>query len=294
MSSGLFCPVFPPNGRVTIGPYDFSSEPGYCVIEVQVGWPEVREVERPIALGDGTINESYYYGPRPVSVTFRLDQRWQYTQGLLDQLLPLATTKTGELLGLEIPGGQTINDLRSLSVVGVEAPFVVNGPKYLTITLSYKTYNRPYWTGYTECVSIYPSDPGPEAGRVYDLTFDRVYPAGVLPNSAIVTNIGNAPTDWNLALNGAAVDPEITVNGATIRFNRNGGVILSDTNVVYIDTISRTIIDDAGNSLYSQTNFDEWEWNDLLLEPGANTVSVSGTGFDIASQLLFCFAPMWY
>lgn len=294
MSGGAYCPVIIPAGTLTLGIYDFDTQPGYCVIDVQVGWPEVRTVERGIALGDGTIDETYYYGARPITVTFRLDQRYERLQALLDRLLPLVSIKQGEQLGLALPGQTQPTDFRYLNVRGVDAPLVIDGPKYRTISLSFKSYGRPYWYGATECVTILPSDPGPEAGRVYDLTFDRVYPAGVLPNSATFTNPGNAPTDWTLALNGAAVDPEITVNGSTIKFNRNGGVSLSDTNVIYIDTLDRTITDDAGNSLYSQTNFDEWTWTDMLLQPGSNTVSISGTGFDIASQLLLCYAPMWY
>lgn len=294
MSGGLFCPVVLDPGALILAPYDFSNQPGYCVVEVQIGWPEVRDNLRPLALGDGTIDDTLFYGSRAITVTFRLDQRWDKTQALLDVLLPLATVKTSQLLGFAYAGLTSISDIRYLEVKGIDAPIVVNGPKYLTVSLSYRSVASPYWKGAVECTTIVPSDPGPEAGRVYDLVFDRVYPAGVGPNTVTITNPGNAPSDWNCSLNGSAVNPEITVNGTTLKFDRNGGVTLTPTGVIYVDTYTRTITDDGGFSLYSQTNFDEWTWDDLKLPPGSSTLTISGTGFDAFSSLLFCFEPYWY
>lgn len=294
MSGGAYCPVIIPTGALYIGAYDFTSLPGYCVTELQIGWPEVRDVVRPVALGDGTIDDATFYGARAVSVTFRLDQRWQKAQALLDVLYPLTSIKTTQVMAIALPGFDAASDLRYLTVKGLSAPLVVNGPKYLTVTLSFRTVGTPFFSGAIECVTITPSDPGPEAGRTYDLTFDRVYAAGNPPNSATITNLGNAPSDWNCALNGSGVNPQITVNGTTLAFTRNGGLTLDPTDVVYIDTYSRTIVDAAGNSLYSQANFEDWTWDDLKLPPGTSTISISGTGFDAFSNLLFCYEPYWY
>jgi len=292
MTTVEYCPVILTPGFVSLGGVAIYQD-GYCTVGLQIGWPGVRDVVRPVALGDGTFDDTQYFGSRAITVTLRLDQRYAKTQTLLDQILPQMRPNLANQLMWQLAGDGSPGDIRSARVRGVDAPVVVNGPKYLTIVLSFVSTGTPYLFGDSECEVLIPTDAPADTGRTYDLTFDRVYSSISPPNTFQITNVGNAPTDWYFTLNGPAVDPIVSINGVDIRFDENGGLVLPSGAPLEMITETRSVRV-SGVSVFDRVNFEDWSWSDVLLQPGVNTISLSGTGFDVDTLFTFCWAPYWY
>ena len=139
---------------------------------------------------------------------------------------------------------------------------------------------------------INPLNPAPEEGREYDLTFDRVYVPTPPVGGVYVYNAGTAPADWTMTLTAAMTNPTVTVRSTDMIFNRNGGVTLLTGQTLQIDTRERTILlnGDPTLSRYDRVNFEDWVWDDLLLQPGLNLVRLQGTGFNFSTRLTICWS----
>jgi len=268
---------------------DLTCGEGFVLVSLEVGFPAERPVVRSRALADGVIDQSEYLGQRAVSVTLRLDHRVASTQALIDWLMPFMSPRRRPTLTWSLP--QTPLDLRSLTLRGVDAPIVISGPKYTTILCSWVSEDSFAVSPTEQCESLSPLDPPAEVGRTYPLTFDRYYDPQPPAGSFYVVNNGTAPAQWTAQLDASAVDPILTINGVDMEFDRNGGVSLITGQTLNIDTKQRTILlnDDPTLSRYDRVNFQDWNWDDLLIQPGSNLVRIQGSGFDASTLLTFCW-----
>lgn len=264
------------------------------MVSLDIGFPEERPVERNRALADGVIDESRYFGRRAITVTIRLDNRIATTQALLDPLLAFMSQRRRPTLTWALAGSPT--DFRSVVVRGVDAPIPIPGPKYLTIVCSFRTEGSYLLSPTETCIILDPNNPEPEVGRVYDLTFDRQYIPTPPVGGVYVLNSGTAPANWRATLRYNAINPIITVGSSVMNFSQNGGISLITGQTLVIDTLERTILlnGDPALSRYDRVNFEDWTWDDLLLEPGYNLVRLQGTGFTFTTQLEFCWLDHWF
>jgi hypothetical protein len=268
---------------------DLACDEGFVLVSLQVGFPAERPVVRSRALADGVFDESTYLGQRAVSVTLRLDHRVQSIQALLDRLMPFMSPRRRPTITWSLP--QTPTDFRSLVLRGVDAPLVVSGPKYTTIICSWVSESAFTLDPTVQCETIDPNDLPVEGGREYNLTFDRYYTPLVPVGGILVYNLGTAPANWTMELTASAIDPTITVGSTDMEFDRNGGITLVTGQTLNISTSDRTILlnDTPTLSRYDRVNFQDWTWDDLLLQPGANLVRLQGTGFNTTTRLTICW-----
>lgn len=268
---------------------DITCGNGFVLSDLQIGFPAERAVVRSRALSDGILDETTFLGARSVTMSFRLDQRVQSTQQLIDRLMPFLSPRRRPTLTWSLNDSNT--SFRQLTLRGVDAPIVINGPKYRTLVCSWLS-DSAFMVSPTEtCGSIHPGDPPPEVGRTYNLTFDRYYDPQPPSGGFYVVNNGTAPAQWTAELTASVVDPTITVNGVDMEFNQNGGISLITGQTLNIDTTARTILlnNDPTLSRYDRVNFEDWSWDDLLLQPGQNLVRIQGTGFDGTTFFEICY-----
>jgi hypothetical protein len=180
------------------------------------------------------------------------------------------------------------NHVRSFEVRGVNAPTVINGPKFQTIVCQWVAIDHRATSIEERCESVVAG--GDELGRTYDLQFDRDYPSSPPPGIVFVTMNGNDPADWNAQIIGGITDPIVTVNGIDIEFT---GVTLTTGQILEIDTRNRTMILGGNLSVYGDSNFVDWTWDSLLLQPGVNAIRLQGTSPDPTAYMLFCFRDTW-
>jgi len=283
-----------------LGVLELGCDP-YVVTSLQVGSPGVREVVRPRSLADGVFDDTRYLGSRAITVAIRLKSRGlagctvqPSIQTLIDRLTPYMSPRRRPTLSWQLPNSQ---GQRAAIVRGANWGWEVASPKATSIT--------PQWvvpsgeilaggSGAQQCERIKPSSDA-EAGRTYDLEFDRSYPPSAPIGGRTIVNPGTAETHWIATFYGPVVNPTLTINGVVFAADRRGGVTLAPGQTLVVNTRDRTVLFNglAGSSRYQNTNYDEWGWDDLMLRPGQNMIRFDGQGLTEQSAVELCYTPSY-
>lgn len=291
----MTCPIPVTQGSAvlyggSLDPLPIDGTNGYSLESLQVGFPGERPVVRSRALSDGAFDESKYLGQRAVTMTVRLATRTQ-TQALIDQLLPFMSPRIRPTLAYALAGDNPF-PVRSLTLRGVDAPVVIDGPFYQAVTCSWVS-SDPFIYGEGErCTFL--TVTAEEEGRVYDLTFDRIYGGGGSVASVVITNNGTAPAQWRASLSATTTNPSLRINGVLVTTAANGGVVLAGSDTLEIDTRERTCLlnGDPTLSRYNRLNYADWTWDDLVLQPGDNLIEYILDPGD-ESTMTFCWYDTW-
>jgi len=290
-----------------LGTLELTCANGYVVTEFQLGSPAVREVVHNRALADGTVDDTRYVGARAVTVSMTLDTRVAPMQTLLDRLVPYVSPRRRPILAWTLPGSET--ERRALVVRGVEAPFVVERPRWPPVVCQWVAPDGLIVAPEQTCQQIEPAvddvdgrrydecplDPSPdrvEATTTTGRCYDRVYPPAAQRGARVVTNAGNEVAEWVAYLYGPVSNPVLTVNGVTVKIS---GVDLALGESVVIDTRSRTILldGDPTRSVYGNSNYAEWTWDQLRLRPGDNEIRYSGQVTSPETSSVMCWHSTW-
>jgi hypothetical protein len=288
------CPVNLEPGGVwlsddRLGVLDFAADAGLIVTSLQIGWPAVRANVRNRAMSDGTFDDTLFLGGRAVTLGIRLDHTKQTTQALLDSLAPFMSPRYRPTLSWSLAGSP--DDVRALTVRGQDFPVPITGPEFQSVVASFVSPDAFTRSAGQHCQTIFPST-GTVVGRTYNLTFNRTYAASAPSGSFTVVNNGNAPTDWVATVFGGIVNPVVRIGDVDIEMT----LTLTTGQFLVIDSAARTILlnGDPADSRYDLSNFTEWSWDELLLEPGSNLIRLSGSGLETSTALTICLYDRWY
>lgn len=278
----------------TLGRLDLECGGGFVVANFEIGFPLVREVVRGRSLADGLFDDTEYLGSRVITVTVRFDSGGcnspGSSQALIDQVMPYLSPRKRPRLVWSFQ--QDVLEERSAIVRGLNAPILINQRAYPTVVFQWVTIDSFLELPVEACSILNPNIPAVETGRDYDLTFDRQYAPGGPTDSILVVNPGSAPANWVGTVLASANQPNVVVNGTAVEFNRNTGVNLIAGQTLVIDTKERTVLlnNDPSESRYDRMNFEDWVWDDLLLQPGTNVIRFNGAGlwFDVNTRLQIC------
>jgi len=276
-----------------LGRLDLECQDGFTVSQFEIGFPQVREVTRGRAISDGVFDDTRYLGARVITVSLRMISGGcspaGSSQTLIDQVMPYMSPRRRPRLVWSLQ--RDPNEMRSATVRGLNAPIIITQRAYPTVVFQWVTTDAYAESPLLNCLSVSPTDPPLEEGREYDLEFDRQY-VPIPPIGAFFAfNAGNAPAHWRATITALATDPVLTVGGEQMIFDRNGGISLVTGQTLVIDTLERTILvnDDPAESRYDRVNFEDWTWDDLLMQPGFNLFRLQGTGFNFRTELQVCW-----
>lgn len=284
---------------VDLGRLDLECDDGFVVVSFEVGFPEAREVVQPRSLADGVFDDSRYLGPRLITVTVRMRSGGcnplGTSQQLVDQVMAYLSPRRRPRLVWSVQ--RDVTEYRSTVVRGFDAPLLIDAKAYPTVIFQFVSAGSFLEEPDETCFTADPNVPAVETGRDYDLTFDRQYAPGGPTDSIFVFNPGTVPANWTGTILASANQPNIVVNGYAMRFNANGGVNLIAGQTLNIDTQERTILlnNDPDESRYDRVNFEDWSWDDMLLQPGLNVIRFNGTGawFNNLTRLQICTRGAW-
>ncbi len=277
-----------------LGEVELRSRP-FVVRSFQIGSPETRQVVRPRALANGSYDDTRFTGARAVTVALELGERYcaspaglSTMQDLYDRILPFMAPRRRPTMTWSLPGSGGV--LRQMTVRGQAAPVVIARAKHPSLVLQFVAPSGEITTPGEHATYIEPAVDTVD-GRTYDLTFDRTYPTSAPVGDRTIVQNGNEEAHWRLTLFGEVVDPAFRINDVTIAFTENGGLTVPAGSSVVLDTRERTVYlnDDPTTPVYDRTNFTEWSWGDVLLQPGANVVRFSPDSIDGGQALL-----SWY
>jgi hypothetical protein len=282
-----------------LGRLDLDCDTGFVVAGLDIGFPVPREIVRPRSLADGIFDDTRYLGSRIVTVTMRMMSGGcdpvASSQTLIDQVMPYLSPRKRVRLAWSIQ--RNMNEVRSVVVRGYDAPVLIESRAFPTVAFQFVSVGAYLELAQETCFIRNPNLYTPEEGRDYDLTFDRQYVPGFPGDAVVVFNPGNSPANWTATILATAIQPRIIVNGTIIETNRNGGVTLIAGQTLTIDTEDRTAFlnNDPTLPRYDRLNFEDWSWDDLLLQPGVNVFRFNGVGawFDINTRLEICTRGAW-
>jgi hypothetical protein len=274
----------------------------YVVTSLQIGSPDVREVVRVRALNDGVIDDTRYTGSRAITLAIRFKDKLLRAgcdtqpsmQTLIDQLTPYMSPRRRPTLTWQLPGSDQV---RAAVVRGVNWGYSIQGPKAQSIAPQWVCPSGEILAGGPDarrCETVKPSA-SVEAGRTYDLVFDRTYPPSDPIGGRTIVNPGTAPAHITLTIYGPVINPQVTINDVVFKTDRLGGVTLAAGQTLVVDTRTRTILFNglAGSSRYQNTNYDEWTWDDLMIQPGVNIIRFDGSGLSVQSAAELCYTPTY-
>lgn len=273
----------------------------YVVVSIQVGSPEIREVTRNRALGDGTLDDTRFLGARAITLAIRLNDvaacksdAGDSMQALIDRLTPYMSPRRRPTLTWQLPRS---SELRAAVVRGTNWPYTIAGPKANGIVPQWVVPSGEILAGGADarrCTVIRPST-DIEAGRTYNWTPPRVYPASGPIGGRTIINPGSTAAHWTLTIFGPATNPTFTINGIEFALDRRGGVALAAGQTIVVDTRARTVLlnEVPAASRYQFANYEDWSWDDLLLHPNSNIVRFDGSGFTAQSAAELCYTPTY-
>jgi hypothetical protein len=276
-----------------LGRLDLECEDGFVVNSFEIGFPVARDVVRGRALSDGVFDDTRYLGARVITVTLRMISGGcapvGSSQTLIDRVMPYMSPRRRPRLVWSLQ--RDPNEMRSAVVRGFNAPVLINQRQFPTVVFQWVTIDSFAESPDETCLLVRPDDPPEEEGRIYDLEFDRDYIPIPPIGGFFAFNAGNAPAHWRATIEGLATDPLLTVRDKQLDFSQNGGITLVTGQTLVIDTKERTILlnNDPTESRYDRVNFEDWVWDDLLMQPGFNLFRLQGSGFNFRTSLEVCW-----
>lgn len=278
-----------------LGSLELRSDP-FVVASFEISSPAPRVVSRNRALMNGTKDDSQFSGARAVTLTIVLNDSVcddVSMQSLLDQLIPYTVIRRRPIMRWSLPGSGGVE--REIMLRGDSAPIVVDGPKHRAIVCQFVAPEGEITTaGPMICQTIAPAE-DVELGRTYDLTFDRDYPVSSAIGDRLVTVDGNERAHWHAAIFGIVTNPYLLINGVRVEWSNNGGLDLTAGNSLVVDTREKTMYfnEDPASPRFDRVNFTDWQWPDILLRPGVNTIRFGGAALGAGASMNFCYKPTW-
>lgn len=261
------------------------------VEEIDFGLPEVRAIQDPRTQADGTRDRSAYHGAAPVTISGRVWGNNIETPGnVLDELRGFLHPRIRPWLIYQIDG----QDERRIRLRADNHNAIMTGEadgliKYAVSWLAPDGVSES--VDQTTVIATATADI--EAGRSYDLTFDRVYPSAAPIGTVEVNNPGNVQVWPTLRIYGPCTQPRIEnqTNGGQLIFREPFGIAAGS--FVEVDMRERTVLLNGlpSSSRYNQVDFAASDW--WPLDRGDNTLRLFPADFSGGAQAQIIYRAAW-
>jgi hypothetical protein len=262
---------------------ELSEANGWFVQSLDVGYPVVRQVVDNRADADGTYDSTQYFGARTVSMVVRaLGDRRAAFETLSKFLRP----STRPVLFFTVDGTERQITLRpnARSAAFTGTP---NSQEFLAQWVAPSGLIEAV----SDTVAVTQASSGGEAGRTYDLTFDRVYAATSPVGSVSVTNSGTGFCCFRAELFGPCTNPtlENLTTGEQLRFVTT----LTAGQWLEVNTRDRTV---RLNGLVSQNRYNTLDFSVskwFQIPPGVSLLRYSPDSITAGAFARVSFRSSW-
>jgi len=274
------------SARLVLGPDTLvlNEANGWFVQSLDVGYPSVRQVADNRSDADGTYDSTQYFGARTVSMFLRAkgDRRVAF-----ETLSKFLRPSTRPILFFTVDGTERRLRLRpnARSSVFVGSP---NSQEFLAQWVAPSGLIEAV----TTTVVLADATGSVEAGREYDLEFDRDYPASSPVGSVVAVNAGTASAqDFVIQLFGPCTNPrfENLTTGQQLRFVTT----LTGSQWLEISVRDRTVRLNGlvAQNRYNTLDFATSEWFDL--PPGVSLLRYRPDTLTAGSFARVSFRSSW-
>jgi len=247
---------------------------GYFCTELNLGFPEVREVTSNRPDQDGVDDRTRYMGSRVVSANITaLAGAGAQIDDVADNFAPFMIPSARPVLHyvLDRPGTPE----RTLTLRASQYSWPIAGPYQRDIQLQWVAADPVARDGITHTATSYAGSSTPP-GRQYNLIFNRIYPPGSsAPSSGVIRTYGDLPirpvfriygpiTAPNMGL--SRYDPATGTVGTSLYFLP--GFIIGSGQGVEVDYGAKTAVRNDGTSVQSQIDWGHTTWTNVPPNPG--------------------------
>ena len=260
---------------------------GYYCTELNLGYPEIREVVNNRPDADGIDDRTALWGSRVVSANITATE--PPVDAVAASFAPFMSPRVRPVLTyvLDRPGAQPM----SLTVRASGYAWPISGSKHREIQLQWVAADPIARDPVTRSATAW-AGTGAVLGRVYNLVPSRAYPAGAgLPSSGTIIGQGNVPVQPYLRIFGPITDPRVTFDtvGPPVAHSEVGMAYRIDAgHFVGIDTRAHTarLDDDPSASVLSELDWPRLIWPMLPNAPDSTSMALTGTGTTSSSQVV--------
>ena len=273
-----------------LGTLDVDDGLAYVTERVDLPLPQVRVVTEDRVQADGTLDSTAWFGARAitasvvafaapgVSLEARVDQLRAYllpSRRFLFQWTPLGAATARQLLVR--PDSHDV---------------ILQDPRWARTTVNLVAPRGVAESVAEHEVTIAPAPLGSAAGRAYNLTYGRTYPAGSgSATEVLVTNQGTSEACWMAKLYGPCTDPELTNRtlGESLAFS---GLTLAAGEYVELDCEAHTALLNSDPTLpvYNRLTLAS-DWWPLL--PGVNRIAYEPSAWTPGAAAVLTWRDTW-
>jgi hypothetical protein len=267
------------------------SDAGYYCTELDLGYPDVREVTSNRPDRDGVDDRTRLMGSRAVSANIRgTDEGTMTPDEIATTFAPYMIPGVRPQLHYVLDRPGLPERFVTLRAAGYAWP--ISGARSREIQLSWVAPD-PVLRDPTVRVATAFAGSTVTGGRTYSLVFDRTYPpAGGGPTVATISSAGDVPVRPRVDIYGPVTDPVVTFDATdaggaplesfTLRFVP--GFRIDAGAVVSIDTDAKTVADRAGASLMGRLDWAATVWPILPVAPNLTRMALAGSSTSSITQ----------
>ena len=270
---------------------------GYFCDTLDLGWPEVREVTNNRPDQDGTDDRTAYFGSRAVSATIHAVASAggpMSIDGAASLFAPFMSPAVRPVLHYILDRPGAAERVMTLRAAGYAWP--ISGADEREIQLQWVAPDPIAYDARGQSATAWAGSVG--GGRVYNLGFNRIYPAGGSGgSSAIVVSNGDLPVRPIVTLYGPISGPVIAWNQSNptlagqLRFQPS--YVLNAGQYIIIDTRARTVRLAGTTSVLNQVDWYNSTWPLIQPAPASSTWTLSGTNTSGSTQILIAWSDAY-
>lgn len=220
---------------------------GYACTELDLGYPEVREVSHNRPDFDGADDQTALFGPRSVTMTV---VAWRGGAQELDDIVslftPFLSVRARPVLHLTEQSSTDREKLITLRAQAMGSP--MTPPYTRVLNMSFVAADPYLYDATARQVAAWSGSTSPP-GRTYDLTFDRWYPpGGGAPVTGYIINGGDVVAFPTFRIFGPVSEPTLSLvgqRGPNFSMQFRAGFEVDQGHHVAIDTAERTALVDG-------------------------------------------------
>jgi hypothetical protein len=276
----------------SLGLLELDPAAGYAVQGFDPGAPAHRESVDANSDANGEYDTTRWWGGRIVTLDLRLVGDPETRHSLRSNLVRYSLPALRPAIRWRSPHYGEVQTLGRFQSVTAVMPLAMRG--YTARVVQRCASGLLQSTALRQTV-VRPGTAGAQAGRVYDLTFPRVYPTGVVVGSGLAAVAGEAPVSPVVRIYGPVANPDLQIvtTGARWLFSGNGGLTVAAGDYVEIDVAARTVYLNGNSTLtrYNYLDFATLAWAGLA--PGNNALYFTGGSPDSNTNALIEWRDSW-
>jgi len=271
---------------------------GYVCTELDLGYPEVREVVNNRPDQDGVDDRTRLAGSRAITADIRASGGTMTVDEIGAAFGPYMIPNARPQLHyvLERPGAPE----RFATVRAVDYSWAISGKRLREIHLAWVAA-YPYVSGAKLNTVVAMAGASVTPGRVYPLTFNRIYPpGGGAPSTGEIRSDGDVVVRPLLRIYGPATNPVVTLqpttgadpSGPPARIVFVAGFIIGSGEWIDVDTNAKTAFlnGDPTQSVMAQVDWGGSVWPVLPTLPYYTWLSMTGDSTSATTQV----QAIWY